>query len=160
MKNSFKYKGVKIIFLINEIYVEICDEINKKKYLVKKRKLAKLKSGQENISINDYKNEVVNITQEMFSQVNLKKEWICVKDNKLNDIYVYKSIIKGYIRDKLNGFLFKKILNSARESQFEDIYDYNFEKKRVNPIEIISNYTFQKTKNEKGEDIIEVINKN
>ncbi len=33
-------------------------------------------------------------------------------------------------------------------------------KKRVNPIEIISNYTFQKTKNEKGEDIIEVINKN
>ena len=160
LKNSLKYKGVKIIFLINEIYVEISDEINKKKYLVKKRKLAKLKSGQENISINDYKNEVVNITQEMFSQVNLKKEWICVKDNKLNDIYVYKSIIKGYIRDKLNGFLFKKILNSARESQFEDIYDYNFEKKRVNPIEIISNYTFQKTKNEKGEDIIEVINKN
>ena len=96
----------------------------------------------------------------MFSQVNLKKEWICVKDNKKNDIYVYKSIIKGYIRDKLNGFLFKKILNSARESKFEDIYDYNCEKKRVNPIEIISNYTFQKTKNEKGEDIIEIINKN
>ena len=44
----------------------------------------------------------------MFSQVNLKKEWICVKDNKKNDIYVYKSIIKGYIRDKLNGFLFNK----------------------------------------------------
>ena len=32
-------------------------------------------------------------------------------------------------------------------------------KKRVNPIEIISNDTFQKTKNEKGEDIIEIINK-
>ena len=160
LKNSFKYKGIKIIFLINEIYVEVYDDINMKKYLVKKSKLAKLKSGQENISMNNYKNEVVNITQEMFSKVNLKKEWICIKDNKINDIYVYKSIIKGYIRDKLNGFLFKKILNSARESKFEDIYDYNCEKKRVNPIEIISNYTFQRTKNEKGEDIIEIINKN
>ena len=159
LKNSFKYKGIKIIFLINEIYVEVYDDINMKKYLVKKSKLAKLKSGQENISMNNYKNEVVNITQEMFSKVNLKKEWICIKDNKINDIYVYKSIIKGYIRDKLNGFLFKKILNSARESKFEDIYDYNCEKKRVNPIEIISNYTFQRTKNEKGEDIIEIINK-
>ncbi len=58
----------------------------------------------------------------------------------------------------MDFYLIKYLI--LQEKVHLDIYDYNFEKKRVNPIEIISNYTFQKTKNEKGEDIIEVINKN
>ena len=98
------------------------------------------------------------ITQEILSKINLKKEWICIKNIKNNNIYVYKSIIKGYIRDKINGVLFKKIL-SDKNSKFEEIYDYDLNKQIINPIEIINNYTFQKSKNEKREDIIEVMNK-
>jgi hypothetical protein len=160
LKNSLKYKGVKIILLVNDIYVEVEDEKNNNKCLVKKSKLEKLKSGQEKIAINDFKDNVVNITQEMFEKINLKKEWIRIKDIKKNDIYVYKSIIKGYVRDKINGVLFKKLLNTLNNSKFEEIFDYSLIKKVVNPIEIINNYTFQKTKNEKGDDIVEVMNKN
>jgi hypothetical protein len=155
-----KYKGVKIILLVNDIYVEVEDEKNNNKCLVKKSKLEKLMSGQEKIAINDFQDNVVNITQEMFEKINLKKEWIRIKDIKKNDIYVYKSIIKGYVRDKINGVLFKKLLNTLNNSKFEEIFDYSLIKKVVNPIEIINNYTFQKTKNEKGDDIIEVMNKN
>jgi hypothetical protein len=160
LKNSLKYKGVKIILLVNDIYVEVEDEKNNNKCLVKKSKLEKLKSGQEKIAINDFKDNVVNITQEMFEKINLKKEWIRIKDIKKNDIYVYKSIIKGYVRDKINGVLFKKLLNTLNNSKYEEIFDYSLIKKVVNPIEIINNYTFQKSKNNLREDIIEVLNKN
>ena len=37
--------------------------------------------------------------------------------------------------------------------------DYDLNKKSVNPIEIVNNYTFQKLKNNSREDIIEVLNK-
>ena len=157
LKNCFKFKGVKIIFLINELFIEVIDERKRKKFLVKKSKLLKLKI-QDKITINDYKKNKVIITQEILSKINLKKEWICIKNIKNNNIYVYKSIIKGYIRDKINGVLFKKIL-SDKNSKFEEIYDYDLNKQIINPIEIINNYTFQKSKNEKREDIIEVMNK-
>ena len=160
LKNCLKYIGVKIIFIIEEIFVEVFDEKKMRKFLVKKSKLIKLNSGIDKISVSDYKKNLVSITKEMYSKINFKKEWILIKDTKKKEIYVYKSIIKGYIRDKINGVLFKKILKNIKINKYEEIYDYDLNKTTVNPIEIINNYTFQKSKNNLREDIIEVLNKN
>ena len=159
LKNCLKYNGVKIIFIIEEIFVEVFDEKKMKKFLVKKSKLIKLNSGLDKISVTDYKNNLVLITKEMYSKINFKKEWILINDTKKNEIYVYKSIVKGYIRDKINGVLFKKMLKNTKKNKYEEIYDYDLNKKSVNPIEIVNNYTFQKLKNNSREDIIEVLNK-
>ena len=154
--NNLNY--IKINFLNEKSYVELM--INNEKILVSKIKTISLLKNNKNINKNSNLINIIdiksgknlNININLLKTINFKKIWILVKNNNQKNIFVFKSIIKKFIRDK---FYNKKI---DKDDNIE-IYDFFYNKNIINPYNILQSFEYKQKKINNQITIIEIFDK-
>ena len=154
--NNLNY--IKINFLNEKSYVELI--INNEKILVSKIKTISLLKNNKNINKNSNLINIIdiksgknlNININLLKTINFKKLWILVKNNNQKNIFVFKSIIKKFIRDK---FYNKKI---DKDDNIE-IYDFFYNKNIINPYNILQSFEYKQKKINNQITIIEIFDK-
>ena len=154
--NNLNY--IKINFLNEKSYVELI--LNNEKILVSKVKTISLLKDNKNLNKNNNIINIIdiksgknfNININLLKTINFKKLWILIKNCNQKDIFVFKSIIKKFIRDK---FYNKKI---DKENNIE-IYDFFYNKNLINPYSILQSFEYKQNKINNQSVIIEIFDK-
>lgn len=130
-------------------YVEVSDCFNTKHLILKHNLDSIIKSNSDDLEIKDVKGEKFKFSKtNKLAQIDLNHEWLKISTINKKEIFVYKSVIKNFIRDHVNNI---SLVNNA------EIYDYECKKQIINPKTIIDLLIITKC-NQKNNNTIIVVN--